>query len=535
MPSIYGNQEALAVIRRETQTPTFWHNYQVSESDLEYITTLFIEDEQPLTVDQLTLAVMQHRCWQEEELIKRKLARGFLFQPRESYEVGQTLVFPALGYVVGEVVAIRPGHNPEYGEFRVARVRVEGQDAEREYAIELKAPHRLNFEGDIIAEDGLLSLEELYDLHSSPVREVLEAYLERSDEFVGLAGRWFLKELLLGINIGQLNLAEAVLDMANGGPLPTKTFLRDLDLPAEVDERLRTFSLDYALSRDERFDEVGPAGQVLWFLRAREPAEVLFPPRRLEAASIPYDYKALDGSLVALERELEDEWSGASYAPVDETDQVTLVLTFAHRRVGTLPLTPRLKTFFPTGRTKRIRFLFKDGTTGDTWPGWVVREHQYVFGLDQWYQSNNLPVGAYIELRRGSEPGVVEIDYQRRRPVREWVRVAVPSEGRLTFEMRKQLIGCEYDELMVVAVDDPAAVDQVWIEAEEKEYPVTQIMYNVFPELAKLNPQGTVHAKTLYSAVNVVRRLPPGPIFAVLMQDMAFLPVGDNYWLFTKQ
>ena len=106
---------------------------------------------------------------------------------------------------------------------------------------------------------------------------------------------------------------------------------------------------------------------------------------------------------------------------------------------------------------------------------------------------------------------------------------------RLAFEMRRQLIGCEYDELMIVAVDDEVATDQIWIKTDEKGYPVTQIMYEVFPELAKLNPQGTVHAKTLYSAMNVIRRLPPGPIFAVLMQDMAFLPVGDNYWLFTKK
>jgi hypothetical protein len=523
------------VIRRETQTPTFWHNYQVSDLDLEYITTLFIEHEQPLSVDQLALAVMRYRCRQEDELIKRKLSKGVLFQPRNSYEEEQTLVFPALGYAVGEIVAIRPGHNPEYGEFRVARVRLEDQSKEREYAIELQAPHRLNFEGDAIAEDGLLSPEELYDLHSAPVREALEAYIKQGDELVGLAGRWFLKELLLEISAGQLNLAEAVLDMADGGPLPTKAFLKDLDLPAEVDEQLRIFSLDYAFTQDERFDEVGSADQVLWFLRAREPSEVLFAPRRLEVAFIPYDYKALDTSLVMLERELEDEWSEVSYAPVDEADQATLILTFPHRRVGTLPLTPRLKTLFPTGRAQHIRFIFKDGTTGDTWPGWVVHEHRYVFGLDKWYQSNNLPVGAYIELKRGAEPGVVEIDFQRRKPVREWVRVAATREGHVAFEMRKQLIGCEYDELMIVATDDPTTVDQVWIQAEERDYPVVRILYDVFPELAKLNPQGTVHAKTLYSAVNVVRRLPPGPIFAVLMEDMAFLPVGDNYWLYTKK
>jgi hypothetical protein len=158
-----------------------------------------------------------------------------------------------------------------------------------------------------------------------------------------------------------------------------------------------------------------------------------------------------------------------------------------------------------------------------------------VFGLREWYQANALPAGAYIDLKRGSEPGVVEVDYRRRRPVRDWVRVAVPHEGRVTFEMRKQLVGCDYDELMIVAVSDQELIDRVWTQAEDKRYPVTQVLYDIFPELSKLNPQGTVHAKTIYAAINVYRRIPPGPIFAVLMQDMAILPVGDNYWLFTKK
>jgi hypothetical protein len=521
------------VIRRETQTPTYWYNYQVSESDLERITTLFLETEHPHSIDQLVLEVMRYRCRQEEELIKRELTRGDLFQPRNSYEVGQTIVFPAQGYAVGEIVAIRPGHNPEYGEFRVARVKI--QNVEREYAIELQAPHRLNYESDMAADDGLLSSEELYDLYQDPVYEMLKSYLEQDNQFAQLIGQWFLKALLIDVNVGHLNLAEAVLDMTDGGPLPTANFLRDLDLPDEVDEQLKVFSLNYALYQDERFDEVGPAGQVLWFLRAREPAEVLYPPRRLKAKTAFRSRIMLDHSFVELERELEDEWSDSGLVPMGKAGQVTLTLTFPHRRVGTLPLTPRLKDLFPAGQTRSIRFLFQDGTTGKTWPGWVLREERYVFGLDQWYENNGLQAGAYIELKSTSEPGVVEIDFQRRRPVREWVRVAVLRDGRLTFEMRKQLIGCQYDELMIVSVDDPAAVDQAWIEAEEKGYPTKQIIYDVFLQLARLSPQGTVHTKTLYSAVNVIRRLPPGPIFEALMEDMSFLPVGNNYWLYTKK
>jgi hypothetical protein len=172
--------------------------------------------------------------------------------------------------------------------------------------------------------------------------------------------------------------------------------------------------------------------------------------------------------------------------------------------------------------------------TGDMWPGWVVQKYRYVFGLDQWYEMHRLPAGAYIELYKSPDPGVVEIDFHRHRARKEWVRVAECREGRLTFRMQQQPISCDYDALMLVVVDNPVEVDRLCTNAEEKRYPVTRVLYDIFPELAKLNPQGTVHAKTLYAAANVVRRLPPAPIFAVLMQDMAMLPVGDNYWLLTQ-
>jgi hypothetical protein len=523
------------VIRRETQTPTFWHNYQVSESDLEHITNRFILTEQPQTVEELALAVMEHRCAREDELIKRELAKGKLYQPDKSFQVGDSLVFPAFNYAVAEVVAVRPGNNPEYGDFRVAKVAFEDQKDEREFAIELQAPHRLGHTSEIVTEDGLLSPEELYALHGAPVRETLEAYMQDSEEFIRLAGKWFLKSLLIDIDIGQLNLAEALLDMSNGGPLPPQRFLEDLELPSEIDERLQIFSLNYAMSQDSRFDEVGPAGKILWFLRAREPEPVREPPQRLKPTMVTYDQTALDSSLVLLARELSDEWSTFSYPAAEGIDRVTLTLTYPHRRLGTLPLTSQLKEVFPFGQTERIRFTFRDSTTGDTWPGWVVQQQRFVFGLDAWYEENELPAGAFIEVKQGDAPGIVEIDYRRRRPISEWVRVAVPREGRLTFEMRKQSVGCDYDELMIITASDRAELDRQAKQAEERSYPVTQVLYDVFPELAKLNPQGTVHAKTLYAAVNVIRRLPPGPIFAVLMQDMSLLPVGDNYWLFAKK
>jgi hypothetical protein len=199
--------------------------------------------------------------------------------------------------------------------------------------------------------------------------------------------------------------------------------------------------------------------------------------------------------------------------------------------VGTLPLTPTIATFFPTGRTHRIRFMFEDARSGQRWPGWVVREHHYIFGLDTWYEANDVPVGGWIQLIRSDQPGIVIVDLQSRRPKREWVRVATVKDGKLTFEMLKRQMTCEYDELMVTAVDNPASVDELWVRTEEQRRPLADLIQDLFPQLARLSPQGTVHAKTLYSVVNILRRIPPGPVFAEMVTHPAFKAVGNGYWV----
>ncbi len=122
-----------------------------------------------------------------------------------------------------------------------------------------------------------------------------------------------------------------------------------------------------------------------------------------------------------------------------------------------------------------------------------------------------------------------------RRPVREWVRTAaVASGGRLTFSMQKQLIGVEYDELMVISVADVNAVDEVWLRSGETRTSLPRLVAEIFREVAKLNPQSTVHAQTLYSAVNVARRLAPGPILSELAIRPYYVHVGDLYFRFDE-
>jgi len=520
------------LIQRKTQTSDYWGNeFTITPDDLQYLSTLLVEDELPRSAVELGDALVLYRCQQEEALIERAMSQGTPYQPQRSYEENEQVVFPALGYRVGKVIGIRPGSNPEYGAFQVIQVEFES-GRKREFAAELASDHPLNHEpqASAVEDADLRSPEELIELYGTQVGDKLEKVLESEPDFICLAGKWFPKDLLIKVHIGHLNLAEAALDISGGGPSPTEDLLGDLELPEEISPQLRAFSLNYALQEDERFDEVGPAGEVLWFLRRLEPEAVQSTPLHLQYEPLEYDPASLTSEMSALEQQLDDEWSDI-VEPDEVTVPVTVVLTYPHWKSGTLCLSKRLAHVFPTGRTHRIRFTFIDGDTGEEMPGWVVRERRYVYGLDEWYRKRDMLVGTYLELKQGEKPGTVVIRPRSRRSRREWIRIVLPVQGQLTFEMRKQLVACDYDELMIVAESDPQAMKQVWANVHERGLSLGRLVTEIFPELAKLSPQGTVHAASLYSAINVVMRTPPGPLLAELVANETYVPVGDNYWV----
>ena len=528
------------MIQLKTQTAEYWQeDLVIDDQDLEHLYGLILEGGVPQTLDQLTLALMEWRCRSEEATIKAELEKGELYRPRDSYEVGQQIVFPALGYALATVTGVRQGSNPQYDPFKVIQIRFEGEEEIREFAAELNHPHKLNVEGngsELFA--GGLSPGELYAAYGSQARQRLEERLQTGSswEFVNLRDEWFLKGLMADIHVGHLNIAEAALDV-NGAPLSPEELLKVLELTTDLDQPAQIFSLNYALRGDNRFDDVGTDDNILWFLHRLEPPEAIHPPRRLQYSPQPYSQEKISDELLELEREIEDEATDPTvFGPYPRKKPIYTVifaLTYPHYRVGTIPLTPRLAALFPQSSTQRTRITMIDGRSGRKMTAWVVHQHKYVYGLDKWYEEYRIPVGAYIKIGQTKDPLTFIVDYEPRRMKREWIRVAKVVKGKLTFEMQKRPISCQYDELMIVGEDKSAEVDSLWVAAEETEKPIFEVIREVFPELAKLSPQGTVHAKILYSAINVVRRCPPGPIFAELGTQECFNSVGGGYWTMT--
>lgn len=166
--------------------------------------------------------------------------------------------------------------------------------------------------------------------------------------------------------------------------------------------------------------------------------------------------------------------------------------------------------------------------------GWVVHDEGFVYGLEDWYRRYELPVGAFIKLERTRDPRVLSVDFEARRLKRLWAPVATFKVNELVFEMRKLPISCEYDEHLTVAEDDVRGIDRLWRESHRRGDTVLDTMKRILPELTKLSPQATVHAKTIYSAVNMLQRTPPGPVFALLSTEPCFVPMGGGYWTFDQ-
>jgi hypothetical protein len=512
----------------------YWTEFQVSEEDIELITNLLLERERPLTPREMLQPLIERHMVQLEE--KARAAKDLdrrAYLPADSFQVGEELAFPALQHVVGVVRGVRPGENPELGLFQVIEVEIDGHS--RSFAAEL-SDHPLNrVQAEAEPGEALDTTQAILERFGSELEDRLRSRLATHEDIVQIAGRWFPRALLADIHPGHLNLAEAVLDVGGGGPLPTSALLEHIELPEGIDPLLATFSVDYALQEDERFDEVGPAGQTLWYLRRLEPPEVLYPPQRLEYTPRGTDRSRLTPDLLDLEKRLDDEMSPLP-VPNEPVVNVTFPLLFPHWRVGALPLSSRLQTLFPTAyEAPRIRFILVDGHSGEKFPGWVVRAERYVFGLDEWYRRYEVPAGGLIKVSAGESPGeaIVEAAEQRRR--NDWIRTVSINNGRVGFTMLKQPVGTSYDDLMVVGLVDPVALDEAWLQGNQRRMNDEQLVSFVFRELAKLNPQSAVHAQSLYSGVNVLRRLAPAPIFAELTSRPYYQHVGDLYWRMEDQ
>lgn len=236
---------------------SYWRDsFSITEEEDLALQTYFETEGMPMTLSEVAHYVVQH------QLANEAVANAGQYAPHQSYEVGQTLTFAALNGVVGEVVKVRPGNNPRYGNFEVIAVRFSGQSPVREFvagndAIRLNSSESPTFQR--------LSEADIFDRYGDLIEETTQAALEDSGEYITNGREWLPRAMLLTFHAGHLNIAEAMVDMV-GSPLTPEELLPELDVESPLSDAAKRFSLNYALAQDNRFKNVGSDAEPRWDL-----------------------------------------------------------------------------------------------------------------------------------------------------------------------------------------------------------------------------------------------------------------------------
>ncbi|MCS7285727.1 MAG: hypothetical protein RMK30_03010 [Anaerolineae bacterium] len=513
-----------------------WEDFELKHEDIELLYELILEKGKPLPLEELVLALVERAREKQKEKLAKLEEEGLIYRPSNSYKTGQEIFFPSFGFARATVLGVRPGYNPDYGEFEVIKVKFSDGGEVKEFASSLKKPHKLDQETleDWLARYGI-DINAFVERYGHVIGSAITRKLSSEEEFVSFGNLWFLRALMPEIHEGHLNIAEAAIEVAQR-PLSPTEILKHLELPSSYPTNLQIFSLNIAMAQDKRFSQVGPKGQPMWFLRRFEPPEVAQESERLVYLPLPYKKEALARELVEIILKIEDEateWD--SFLPSVKTgDNVTIALPYHHLRAGTLPITPRTAPFFPEGESDVTLINFIDGVKGEKFYGWALHARKYVAGLKDWYEKIGAMAGTYITLTKGRGPTEVIVRYTPRRIKKDWVKVARVQNERLTFEIQLRQLTCDFDELMMIVDGDREKIDAIKRKLDASARSLYEVLVQIFPELLKLSPQGTVHFLTLYTAVNFIKRCPPAPLLAELNTHPCFIYKGSGYWSFDE-
>jgi hypothetical protein len=516
----------------QTQTDSFWRDeYEVSEADLDLVTSQILEAGRPQKIDALTASIVLRRYQREKEAAALHASSGDVYQPKAHFIPGQRLMFTALDFSSGRVLSIRPGYNPKYGAFNVMRVSFANAVADSEYVSDFPYPHPLNRPIDELfgKSDDNLSEADLVRAVGKFIHAKLEKALTLDEDYVTFDGMWFLRELLPDMHVGFLNLAEALIDQGHH-PLAAREILADLDLGISAPLEAQLFTLNLALGRDERFDNVSLNDDPVWFLRALEPQAAFKRPTLLAPAFTALGGEYIGSTLLEFVEQVGDELDSIA-ENIPAPGDIRMELTFPHLYSGTLPANDHFLQAVPKSQADHLPITLIDSRNSSRIDAWLRPADGYICGLSEWFKKVGMCVGAMVTLAVAPEPLAWTITIS---PVRgkksEWISSATVSDGILMLKLQKVALDIKAERNMVIDVPGREAIAGLMTEAEAAGMPLATIVFHVFDELAKQTSSRLVHAKSIYSAVNLVRRSGTVPVFAELTRRACFDPVGGGMW-----
>ncbi|HXQ33717.1 MAG TPA: hypothetical protein VN843_06880, partial [Anaerolineales bacterium] len=150
----------------------YWTSVQITQQDVEYLHSYLFDLETPLTARELVAVFITERIRSERLAVQqRREAGGKTYLPKEIYQIGDELIFPALDWRHGRVAGIRPGVNPEIGEFDVLTIELDS-GSERLFASNL--PHHSLNDEPVAVEDEGFDTEIILHTHGRALEKKLE-------------------------------------------------------------------------------------------------------------------------------------------------------------------------------------------------------------------------------------------------------------------------------------------------------------------------------------------------------------------------
>lgn len=508
---------------RKTLSPLYWTDeFTVTHQNLDFLYSVLAEGTlgAPAPFDQLAISLIRECQERENQHIDKLLSLGTMYQPKDSYAVGQTLVFTALGYRTGEVTAVRNGYNPEYGAFNVIQVDLMEPSETVEFAAGLSAEHPLNtLDTSDLRSFELMSAEEIYEQYGEEIEDQIRIAFEegeRASEFLEWQGGWLLKDELLPLDEGSRNLAEAKMFMEER-PVTAEEILAVLDLDTSgLTPELRDISLEVGLAQDDRFEAVFHDSESRWFSRNLMPetAQRSLPP--LAPVPVHYQFSPLDAALQGLEADLLDEWSEFHASQDESLSFASFHLLYLHHAHGCLPVSSVMERLLDLPRDQKSLLEITDPLNGEKMACWYVPEARYIAGVEAFYAAHNIVPGARLFLQREQDGGLT-LNYHRRRGRKEWIHMldAAPDGLRANLVKSNQNIACEFNAELLVGSENAEGLTGYL--AAQPDVKLFLLVEELVKEMVK--GSGKVHAAAVYAAVNTIQRHPPAPVFHALISN----------------
>ncbi len=247
----------------KTNSAAYWEKLTLGGADQDQLYAFALSEGKPCRLDKFVHPIVEAHCQRELKRVATLQKEGISYQPAESYSVGQELRFAALGHRLGTIKSIRKGHNPRFSPFTVIAVELRNPTEVRDFVSDFPEVHSLNL--PVAPEDKAPKVDTVMELYGPYVQAQVAEALQSNPEFVSYNGLWLLKDLLLEVHVGHLNIAEAMIDVA-GTPITPEELLAEMDFSEDANSSLQAFSLNYALTQDARFSNTGTDENPLWHL-----------------------------------------------------------------------------------------------------------------------------------------------------------------------------------------------------------------------------------------------------------------------------